>query len=164
LDDLSELRADEAAIGVVFFDYGCEFCRTIAPYLLGRVATSERVGIRLRYLPRPGDVHARSAALAAICAEVVGRFEMVHQLLTRDAEQFREPGEADVVSVLHESDRVRYSECLASERGQQQLKRDSVWAHRLGIRATPTFVFPSARFYRGSDTSQIERLMRAHKR
>lgn len=148
-----------AADGVVFFDYTCEYCRRIGAIVGGAVRRSDAERLRIRYLTRSGDAPARLAASLAVCSEHSGDFLTVHSRLMNT--DLREVGTSIIDKIFEAGgiDRDAINRCLAHTSTEHRLSEDSTWSARLGIRGTPTFVSRRGRFYLGSDSTAIKRLL-----
>jgi protein-disulfide isomerase len=123
---------------IEFSDYECPFCRSASLSVDSALA----MGVRVALVHFPLGIHANAkpAALAAICARQIGRFQEVHRLLmTTNAWQSdpawaKLPGFADIVLS------PEFDSCLADPDTETRLRKHRALADSLHITATPRFV------------------------
>jgi predicted DsbA family dithiol-disulfide isomerase len=126
---------------VVFSDFQCPACRMLAGYLDAiRMEFPDQVAVTRRHAPLAIHPFAVAAAQASECAARQGRFDQLHDALfqaqasigtvpwTRFAEQ---AGVPDVPA---------FDRCMAETGPIAALRADSVDAHTLELRSTPTFL------------------------
>ena len=125
---------------VTFIDYECPACRLIAPSMR-QMAERRDLVVVVRHLPN--DIQhavAREAAAAAVCGEAMGRWDAVHRsLLETDGWRTN----VDWVSFARDhgiADQSGFVTCMHSNETATRIRADSLWAARLGIGGTPTFV------------------------
>ena len=134
----------EAPVVVEFMDYECPFCRQVEPELLEAV---NRGDIRLHIVHLPiVSLHrnAKSAAVAAICAERQGRLGAMHgNLMSND--RWRQSH--DFLTVARESgvpDLAQFKVCFTDGSASAEVAKQTDMADRLRIAGTPVFVTRSA--------------------
>lgn len=123
---------------IEFSDYECPFCRSANHSVDSAVAAGVRVA--LVHLPLRIHASARPAALAALCAERIGRFTEVHHFfMTTSA--WRADTAWSTLPGLAELARIpAFASCLADSDAESQLEKHLALADSLRIDATPSFV------------------------
>lgn len=122
---------------VEFADFECPFCRMYHP-ILKRVLhdyPAEKVHFVRKHVPLPSHLEARPAAVAAICADVQGKGEvMADRLMTGElsAEAVRESARAVGV------DRVVWDRCLSSPDPARRVDQDVQLLTSAGMYGLPT--------------------------
>jgi len=139
------LGHDSLAITAVeFVDYSCAFCRAFEDSLDSVVRADElALGIRFIVARRVDTLEARvarEAALAAVCAERQNSFRTLHSLLLSDSSWLRGGSWRVIGRSAGIPDIEDWVSCLHSEEAGAILKEDSVWAARLSVSGTPTFL------------------------
>lgn len=141
-----------------FADYECPYCRA------GHAAAQAWEGLHahesIGFVHFPLRIHpaAEGAARAAVCADEVGRGEVMHRLLMTD-----ESWRADTNwSVLARGAGVRdtqaFRTCLHAARTTSRLARSEALAAALGVTGTPTFISRNARAVGAQSVAQLEAL------
>jgi len=139
-------------------DYECPFCRLSE----AAVDSAVRSGVRVSFLNLPETIHlhARGAALAAICARKVGAFASMHEhLMTTSAWQ----GDSDWASIARTSgisDTSQFTACTRAAETASTLARELELDQQLNVRGTPTFVTSGA-IHEGVITFQELRALNA---
>ncbi len=140
---------EDAPITMIeFADYECPYCKLVQPTV---EQVLETYGDKVRYVyrdfPLPFHSHARPASLAARCAEEQGKFWEYHDAL------FEAPDlSTDGLRSLADSvglDRIKFDDCLASEKYADAVKRDMEDGSNAGVNGTPAF-FINGRFLSGA--------------
>lgn len=142
-DVAGHVLGDQAApvAMIVFSDYQCPACRALHTEVERLEASKRRqLRVRWRHYPLATHVHARSAALAAVCAGMQGAFVEMHSTLFRTALDSTTPPWTRLAATSGVSDTARFHECMGSESAAAALVRDDTDARRLGVRATPTIL------------------------
>lgn len=125
---------------VIFSDYECPFCRaehrTIAVWLAAHPNSS----IAVRQFPLPFHPHAFSAAVAAVCASVQGRFAAMDELLYSDTSWMTGSAWGSLGFRAGIADTNRFKSCLAGDSARALVQKDIELGRRLHITGTPTFV------------------------
>ena len=119
-------------------DYQCPFCRKSS----AAVDSAIQRGVAVAYLnfPLPSHLHAEGAAIAALCAESVGRFREMHARLMSttewqlDSNWLREANAAGI------SNLTEFRKCLGEPAVRHRLDQQRDLAEKLGIHGTPMFV------------------------
>jgi protein-disulfide isomerase len=129
---------------VVFSDFQCPFCglfaRDVLPTIRDRYVSSGRILLAFRNLPLT-SIHSEawSAATAAFCANLAGRFWQVHDSLFADqrklAEEFIDRRAEGAGLSL-----VDFRACQKSREAEAAIRRDVAVADSLAIVATPTIL------------------------
>ncbi|MEP7087260.1 MAG: DsbA family protein [Gemmatimonadota bacterium] len=125
-----------------FSDFECPACA----YAHGRLRELQAIfgdtlAISFHYYPLE-DIHpnAHTAAMAAECANVQGRFDSMQDLLFAEQDSLgvrpwdilaREAGVADI---------AEFRRCLTSEAAGRRIRIDQELGKKLGVRATPTLI------------------------
>lgn len=141
----SPLRADLRGVDLIeVVDYECPYCRAIQPVLDS--ALSLRIRIAVLHLPLPTHPLAQTAALAALCAERLGRLGEVHAKLLR-TEEWRSSGEVRQIvrSVFGSTSEEEVAACMDDPSTHQVLRRHRAAIDSLGVVATPTLLSPEGR-------------------
>ncbi|MFL6212764.1 MAG: DsbA family protein [Blastocatellia bacterium] len=128
---------------VEYSDFQCPYCgeyaREIFPRLDSDYIKSGKVRYYFRDLPVPSHTLALGAAQAARCAGEQGKFWEMHDRLFANQTTLAPP---DLTRLAHESglDESKFSECLASGRYRDNIRRSMAGAERMGINGTPAFL------------------------
>ena len=150
---------------VVFKDFECSFCRFVANQEK-RLKTKYKEEVRWVYknYPMNADCNWRMggermhegacrAAFAAYCAHEQGKFWVMHDTLYENQPKFSDEelkGYAQKVGL----DMAKYSECRASQRPLQKIKRDLALAAKMRIMGTPR-IYVNNRALDGSKASDV---------
>lgn len=123
---------------VEFSDYECPFCRSASPAVDSAVASGVRVA--LIHLPLRIHPNARPAAIAAICAQRIGRFRDAHRFfMTTSA--WRTDTAWSTMTGFSDLARVPgFTRCLTDPAAQSQLEKQIALAESLRVSGTPKFV------------------------
>ena len=143
-----ELSHGETSLGhpssgasvVEFVDYLCHYCRAFDDSLALFLRTHSTVAVTVRFRPVYPESVSRTAALAAICAAKTGTFADMHRYLMTDTTWMADPDWTSVAEAGGVVNVVEWRACLASKRAKLRLTDDSLWANRLAIHGTPSFV------------------------
>ncbi len=127
---------------IEFSDYECPFCRSASPAIDSAVAAGVRVS--LVHLPLRIHASARPAALAAICAERVGRFAEAHRFFMTTTAWRTDTAWARLPGFTELAEMPAFSGCLTDPEAEARLQQHLGLAHVLQIDATPRFVSRSA--------------------
>lgn len=139
---------DSPAQLVVILDYECEECRANSRLI---DSLAEITKLRVRYLHVPNRfTHpiAESAARAAVCAEVQGRFAEIHRQLVRTDAWIADHDWSGLAAVAGVPDMDRFLGCLRSVTTDLRLLEDRRWVRELSIGLAPSFIV-NGRSHRG---------------
>lgn len=138
------LGSSTAKIGIVeYSDYQCLYCRDFHRKQFARIR-QEYIDTGLvqfihRDLPLDMHRHAVTAAVAARCARVQGRFWDMHDALFDNQGRLG----ADLYPMLARQlklDEAKFSACLDDRTQGQAIARDLIVARHLGFTGTPSFL------------------------
>jgi protein-disulfide isomerase len=141
---------DSAPVTIVeFADFECPYCARLAP-ILDRLIEQHPTQVRhvFRHYPL-STIHpmAHTAAVAAECAAVEGKFWEMHAVLFRDPRSLSREGLVEAATSVG-MDRTVFAACLDSPTAKQAVERDLARARDLPIEGTPT-IFINGRLYLG---------------
>jgi protein-disulfide isomerase len=130
---------------IEYTDFECPFCARYAresyPALMKEYVDTGKVRYVVRHLPLE-SIHpnAREAARAAECARQQGRFDVLHDRLFANPKAL---GRADLERTAGAIglDVAVFRRCLDNPATDAVVSRDLEEARRVGISATPSFVF-----------------------
>lgn len=148
--DLISVRSTIGRLGadhvlVVFSDYLCPYCQRMNAGMMQIVRDDPSIVFVVRHVPHPSNPVADSAAVAAICAEVQGRFPAMHQRLFETTEWKTAARWEDEAVAAGIPDVPVFTECMRSERARTRVAADVALAAALGIEGTPTFLSRGSR-------------------
>lgn len=128
-----------AATVIEFSDFECPYCKRQSTIL--KQAMRENPNLRVVYVhfPIPSHTAAEGAARAAICAEPSGKFPLLANRFFETETWQRDTNwvaEASAVGI----DTIGYRNCLHSPGTDARLASDKLFATKLGISSTPSFV------------------------
>ncbi len=143
---------------IEFADYQCPYCGRASEVVSALLDTNPTIGVAYRHLPLVAlHPQAEAAAIAAICAEMQGRFRAMHSLLFNvdlgRGTSWRDLGHRVGIGDLDEFDR-----CRAGSQASDRLERDIALARSLGLAATPSFVGRNGVIRGVADTDRLSRL------
>lgn len=145
--------APDAPLRIVeFMDFQCPYCKLGAD----RLEQIQRrhpggVTVVMRHFPvGSAHPHAFNAALAAECAAEQGRFEDVRSVLLQYQDSIGVAGWGWIASRGGVPDVAAFEGCIRDQRHSEAIHRDVDVATRIGVRATPTYVF-AGRLLTGAD-------------
>jgi len=123
---------------VVFLDYECPYCRSAHEPTADFLQQHPDVRVVVRHLPLT-ELHpsARSAALAAVCADAQGRFGEMHDFLMRTEHWRSNPEWPAIAEEVGLRDVPGFVMCLGSDAAKGRLEADLELARLLGVSATP---------------------------
>lgn len=137
------IGSPEASVEIVEFgDFQCVFCGRVRSVVDSIIAAYEgRVALRYHHFPLTTiHPHAYSAALAAECAAVQGRFAEFHGLLYSSQDQIGVRPWHEFAKNAGVEDLDGFHRCLDDEELRDRVDRDIEAAKSIGVNATPTFV------------------------
>jgi protein-disulfide isomerase len=139
------LGNDDAPIRLVeFFDYQCPHCQAFKP-MLEAVAHAEQGKVVEYFMMFPLEKHpdAKSAAMAAVAANQMGKFKEMHDILFARAPQH---SKENVISYAKEIglDPVKF-EALYNA-AAAQVSADQAQGDSVGVEATPTLFFNDRKY------------------
>lgn len=140
--------ADAPVLLVAFMDFECPFCRKAAEQGIAELRRRYPDDLRIAYRQLPLPIHsgADSAARAAVAAHLQGQFWPYSERL------FAAPrlGRQTYAQIARELglDEARFLADLDSAAVADVVRRDLVYARRLGLDATPAF-FVNGRYVAG---------------
>lgn len=142
VDDDPAIGPEDAPITIVeFSDYECPFCQRWHTEVYERLLETYPEEVRLVYRDFPlTSIHpnANSAAYAANCAREQDVFWEYHDKLFGMELGLSTDAYQEYASQLG-MDIEAFSECLDSDRYQEEVQADFDFAANLGVRSTPTF-------------------------
>ena len=149
-------RAPRGTVTIVFFtDFQCPFCRRTHAALEPLVAAREgRVRVVLRHIPLRIHPDARSAARAAVCAEVLGADPGMTRALFTAPDLGDEA--CETMAVEHGVDRDRYRACLQDPATDARLTRDSAIMDSVGGDGVPVLYVGKKRLEGSQSRSALE--------
>lgn len=137
----SRLDSSSAPIALVeFSDYECPYCRQQHTVLSASIAAGRSKGVAFRHLPLAIHPRARGAALAAICADRVGRFVPMHERLFTTTAWIADTNWVREALASGVTDTAAFTACMTDPSAQARLDSDVALARELGIKGTPSFV------------------------
>jgi protein-disulfide isomerase len=133
-----------ATVAVVeYSDFGCPFCakyvRETYPLIDKEYVQPGKVRYFFRDLPAPEHTNALAAACAARCAGEQGKFWEMHDLLFAAQPGFA-PGDLASYAEGLGLDAKQFSQCLASSKYEQIIRKVIGSAERMGLYGTPVFL------------------------
>ncbi len=137
---------DDARTIVEFVDYECPACRRVSQ-AVSEAAASQGVTVVLRHFPL-AQIHpaARSAGLAAICAERYGVFAEVHNLMMTDDGWMANQDWADLATEIGIAGDA-FEACTRGSDALQRLRKDRELGDLLAVQGTPTFITRKGTFF-----------------
>jgi protein-disulfide isomerase len=142
---------------VAFSDFQCPFCKTFAE----RIATvsdefPKDVRFVFRHLPITwSHPHAVSAALAAECAAMQGRFRAFHDTLFVHQAQLTTRTWTQYAVAAGVSDTGTFAACMEAPATATRLTRDSLTASAEEVAGTPTVYVNGKRFAAPPSVAQL---------
>jgi protein-disulfide isomerase len=147
------------SVVVEFLDYECVFCRMFADSLAAFRQSHPNVGIAIRLVPSRKNSLAHDLALSAVCASEQGALEAIHRELFNITHALDTSQWLDFARAMQIPDPDAFGRCRTSERVLEQLSRDSAFAARAHVSATPAFLSPRHGLVQGlKDNSAIAQL------
>jgi protein-disulfide isomerase len=149
---------------VVFTDFQCPFCATVAALLRELVKRHpDDVIVYVKNYPLRMHVHAELAAEASLCANAQGKYPEFHDLLFSNQNSLDESALIRFAG-LAGCDTAAFASCLRSGFHKQFIARDIAEAGKNGITGTPT-VFLNGRPLLGDlSLEQLEAELQALRR
>lgn len=144
---------------VVFSDYQCPACRSLAENLKSIRAEFPQVAVVNRHYPLTSHPFAFSAAQAAECAARQGSFEPMHYALFADQHLIGVDSWAKIAQEARVADIPAFEACMAQTAQIATVVRDTVAAHGLEVTATPTFLVNEERFVGSPPLSTLRKLV-----
>ncbi len=132
--------ADAPVVIVAFSDYECPFCKRADP-TVEAVLAKYPTQVRLVYRHLPLDAlhpHARTSAIAAVCAEQQNKFWEYHTLLVQNQTALGDEQLVKYASGLG-LDMTAFKACIASPQAAERVRVDAEAARLVGITGTPAF-------------------------
>lgn len=144
----SQGRVDAPLVMVMFTDYQCPFCRRFEMETMPEIKRQYVDTGKLRFMVRdmPLDIHpnAQKAAEATHCAADQGKYWELRKKLIENSEKLEAanlPGYARETGL----DVKKFSVCLNSGRYAEMVKASALYAAKLNITGTPSFVIGKLR-------------------
>ena len=132
--------ADAPVVIIAFSDYQCPFCKRAEPTIDAVLAKyPTQVRLVFRHLPLDGlHPQARSASIAAVCAEQQGKFWEYHAKLFENQQAL---GDEELARYATEVglDMTKFKACQQSPETAQRVQLDADVARSAGITGTPAF-------------------------
>lgn len=158
----SRLGAPDArARIVVFSDFQCPFCRTMAGRLK-EIAGGHPDSLTVVYRHSPGGRHpfAKLAAIASECAANQGRFEAFHDALFQRQDSIPTLRWLEVARQVGVDDLDAFERCVQRRETADRVERDIDAAQRIRVTATPSLII-GGRLYQGAiPTALLDSLTR----
>lgn len=171
----SELLADKSpTIGakdapltiVVFFDFQCPACRSVAEVFEQEVFSKQKGSVRIVYKHFPLQKHAWAmpAAEAAVCASLqkADAFWTVHDFVLGHQDQLTEMNfQQEMDSLLSQHPKLnakKFASCVQHGTARRTVLRDIELGRRLGVTVTPTLFVNGAKLDLTS-TAQLRALI-----
>ncbi|HEY5956372.1 MAG TPA: thioredoxin domain-containing protein [Polyangiaceae bacterium] len=161
VEDLSVGNPGAAVTIVAFLDVECPYCATAWATLerLNAKFRPEELRIVIKHLPLPFHKHATDAARAVLSAQREGGQAVALSLLRTLFGRQTELTDSNIRSWA-QSDHTPTGPALAvSITPDEQLQRDALLAHRLGIDGTPTFLINGTTSVGAMPESDFERII-----
>ena len=138
------LGADGAPVTLVeFTDYQCPYCsrffKTTLTSIKKEYIDTGKVRLVVKDLPLAMHPNARSAAVAAHCADDQDHFWAMHDSLFENNRQLQDEHLAQYAQDIG-LDTERFQECFGSDRHNSMIEADVAEANGQGITGTPTFI------------------------
>ncbi len=158
------VRGDDSApvTVVVFSDFECPACRSLATVVLPRIDSLHpgRVRVLYRHWPLSSHPMAYAAARASECAAVQGRFYELHDVLFA---QQRALGIVPLEQMARQAgvpDTAAFDECVQRTEAVPSVDRDAALAEVLGAKGTPAVAVNGMFFRAGIDWLVLDSLVR----
>ncbi len=132
--------ADAPVVIVAFSDYECPFCLRAEP-TIDAVLAKYPTQVRLVFRHLPLDAlhpHARTAAIAAVCAEEQGKFWEYHNQLFQNQQALTDEDLIKYASAVG-LDMAAFKTCQTSPAAAERVHKDAESARVVGITGTPAF-------------------------
>lgn len=141
---LPALGEEDSLIGIIeFTDYQCPYCKLHHESTYEEIKSNYVANSDVKYFvsdfPLANHIAAKSAALAAYCASMQGKFWEYHDLLFEYSPGLNENVLIDIASSL-QLELPQFAECIDSPVSESQLEFQLAIATELGIVGTPSFV------------------------
>lgn len=133
---------------IAFSDFECPFCARVKPTIQKIKETyKDEVRIVFRDFPLSFHAKAKTAAIAAECAEDQGKFWEYHDILFDNQRKLEEDSLVKYASDL-KLNVTEFKKCLKDPQKLEEVEKDIEDGKRLGVKATPTF-FINGRMHSG---------------
>ncbi|MBK7834796.1 MAG: thioredoxin domain-containing protein [Gemmatimonadetes bacterium] len=103
-------------------DYECPYCRQQHTVLSASIAAGRSQGVAFRHLPLAIHPRARGAALAAICADRVGRFVPMHERLFTTTTWIADTNWVREALASGVTDTATFTACMRGRSAQERLR------------------------------------------
>jgi protein-disulfide isomerase len=136
---------------VVFSDFQCPFCRSLA-WRLHTVMNDHHDSITVAFHNYPlteKHDYAWAAALAAECAADQGRFETYHDALFAKQDSLASVNWMQLAVKAGIPDTAKFSRCVRTEQYAAVVRRDMALGDSIGVSATPAVIIDGV-MYRGA--------------
>lgn len=151
---------------VEFADFQCPYCK-IAEATLVELRRKHPLEVAVVYRHYPMHTAAFPAAVATECAAQVGRFEALHELLYARSDSIGKESWLRFATDAGVTDTNRFSHCMMLGSSSVAVVQDTLAAHKLAIRGTPTFIINDLMYtgFGGADqfTGYVERALASTK-
>ncbi|MBF0126477.1 MAG: DsbA family protein [Magnetococcales bacterium] len=143
--DLSKGDAKAPVTIIEFSDFECPYCRR-AQVVLKKVqeAYGDKVRMVFRHYPLPFHAKAPKASEAAQCAQDLGKFWPMHDLLFDEKTKLEVP-DLKVHAKTLGLDQEKFDKCLDSGKHGDRVMADLADGKKLGVTGTPTFFINGVR-------------------
>lgn len=146
---------------VVFSDFQCPFCKTLAVRLDSLLAKyPNELSVEFRHFPlRAIHPWAEDAARAAECANSAGVFKPLHDSLFANGSRLYPEMIANLAMQAGISDTASFQACLSSLPVSDAIRNDSVAATALNVAGTPTTLFNHLRVVGAPTVSELDSII-----
>lgn len=132
---------------VVFSDYECSACRTLAGMLyIAQQAEPEKISVTWRHATLPNHPIGAAAAVAAECAARQGTFRQYHEGLFANFDTLPQVSWSALATATGVSNMQAFEQCVTTNQVSSVIHEDSVAARRLKVVGTPTLLVDSLRY------------------
>lgn len=152
----------EAAVTIVeFADFLCVYCRrTAADIKVIRERYPNEVAVVFRHYPLSGNALSVTAARAAECAAIAGRFEVFHDLLFIQADSIGEKPWSRYAEDVGISAPSEFEQCITDPLSIMAVRRDVALGDSLGVRIMPTLLINDLLLEGSPSADDLERHVR----
>ncbi|MEO7964232.1 MAG: thioredoxin domain-containing protein [Gemmatimonadaceae bacterium] len=130
---------------VVFTDYGCRYCKSLALSLQKLVAPDDR-SISVVYRNYPLRAITFEAALAAECAARAGKLDRMQRVLYARSDSFGLKSWSNYARAADIEDTLAFTQCLREPMITDRIAADVKAGESLFIRGTPAILVNSVLF------------------
>jgi len=129
-----------------FGDFECPYCQSVSEDLSRVLVEYQgRVNLVWKDFPSPSHANARTAALAARCAEDEGKFWQYHDYLFVNQEELSRELYNDIALEL-KLDLARFNKCLDNSEKIELVGQGLTDGQAIGVDATPYFFIGNKKY------------------